>query len=50
MDEVVEAVAGARVGSYMLEFCCDALGHEHVPLAWWWARRAMIGDAMDARC
>ena len=47
MDGVADAVAGARMGSYMLEFCCDVLWYEHVPLAWWWTHVAMMGDATD---
>ena len=35
VDGVVDAVAGARVASDMLQFCCDVLGHEHGPIAWW---------------
>ena len=50
MNGVVDAVAGARVGSYMLKFCCDVLGYEHVPLELWWTRRAMMGDAMYGSC
>ena len=34
VDGVIDAVAGARVASDMLEFCCDVLGHEHGPIAW----------------
>ena len=50
VDGVVGAVAGARVARVMLQFCCDVLGHEHAPLAWWCIRGVMAGDDMNYRC